>query len=308
MKILIAEDDLTSRTALAGVLKMHGYQVEETSSGTEAWLALQQPDAPRLVILDWMMPEMDGPELLRRARELQTDRPPYIIMLTAKSEKPHVIAGLDAGADDYLAKPFDPGELLARVEVGRRMVEMQLRRHQQRANAQRMRVESEQRLHEMQDALAGKTKELRQAQAELNAAPVRPPAAGPAEGTTAALNLRDSFASPLSALPLDVDPAFIQAMLNIVQEALGNVVRHAQATQVDLRLSLVGRELEMVIQDNGRGFPPTSLSGAKAPGLLGMCEQIGAFGGAVEFLNEPGKGAAVRVCCTLPSPPSAKIP
>ncbi|MEI6655013.1 MAG: response regulator [Verrucomicrobiota bacterium] len=307
MKILIAEDDLTSRAALAGVLKMHGYKVEETSSGAEAWLALQQPDAPRLVILDWMMPEMDGPELLRRARGLQTDRPPYIIMLTAKSDKPHVIAGLDAGADDYLAKPFDPGELLARVEVGRRMVEMQLRRHQQRANTQRMRVESDQRLHELEDALAATTRELRQTQAELNATPARPPTTRPGESANSSLNLSDSFAAPISGWLQDVDPDFIQAMLSIVQEALGNVVRHAHATQVDLRLSLVGREVEMVIQDNGRGFPPTSLSGSKAPGLLGMCEQIGAFGGAVEFLNESGKGAAVRVCCTLPSPPPAKI-
>jgi phosphoserine phosphatase RsbU/P len=71
------------------------------------------------------MPEMDGLEVVRRVRALKTDRPPHIIMLTARSEKADIIAGLEAGASDYLAKPFDPGELSARIEVGRRMVEMQ---------------------------------------------------------------------------------------------------------------------------------------------------------------------------------------
>jgi DNA-binding response OmpR family regulator len=97
----------------------------ETVNGLEAWQALQEPDAPRLVILDWMMPEMDGLEVLRRVRAQPADRPPYILMLTGKTGKAEVIAGLDAGANDYLAKPFDSGELRARVEVGRRMVEMQ---------------------------------------------------------------------------------------------------------------------------------------------------------------------------------------
>ncbi len=125
MKILIAEDDLTSRTVLTAVLTKLGHEVEATVNGVEAWQAMQQLDAPRLAILDWMMPEMDGLEVVRRVRTLQNDRQPYIIMLTAKGEKADIIAGLEAGANDYLAKPFDRGELLARVEVGRRMVEMQ---------------------------------------------------------------------------------------------------------------------------------------------------------------------------------------
>ena len=125
MKILIAEDDLTSRTVLTAVLKKQGHEVEATVNGAEAWRAMQQPDAPRLAILDWMMPELDGVEVCRRIRALQTDQPPYIIMLTAKSEKENIVTGLEAGADDYLAKPFDAGELYARVEVGRRMLELQ---------------------------------------------------------------------------------------------------------------------------------------------------------------------------------------
>ena len=125
MRILIAEDDYTSRVVLAGVLKKNGHEVVVTVNGVEAWQILQQPDAPRLVILDWMMPEMDGLEVLRLIRSLETDRPLYVIMLTTKGEKADIIAGLDAGANDYLAKPFDAGELRARIEVGRRMVEMQ---------------------------------------------------------------------------------------------------------------------------------------------------------------------------------------
>ena len=142
MRILIAEDDFTSRGMLAAVLKKAGHEPVETVNGLEAWGALQQPEAPRLVILDWMMPEMDGLEVLRRVRALPGDRPPYILMLTSKTDKAEIIAGLDAGANDYLPKPFDVGELRARVEVGRRMVEMQ-------------------------DELAGKIGELQRALAEI---------------------------------------------------------------------------------------------------------------------------------------------
>ncbi|MEW6720997.1 MAG: diguanylate cyclase [Thermodesulfobacteriota bacterium] len=125
MRILISEDDFTSRTMLAAVLKKSGHEVVVTENGAEAWDALRKPDAPPLAVLDWMMPEMDGLEVVRRVRAMRTDRPPYIILLTSKDEKVDIIAGLDVGANDYLTKPFDPGELRARVEVGRRMVEMQ---------------------------------------------------------------------------------------------------------------------------------------------------------------------------------------
>jgi len=125
VRILIADDDLASRTVLASVLEREGHEVETAANGAEAWHALQQPGAPALAILDWMMPEMDGLEVVRRVRARPTEWPPYLIMLTTKGEKADVIAGLEAGTNDYLAKPFDPGELRARVEVGRRMIEMQ---------------------------------------------------------------------------------------------------------------------------------------------------------------------------------------
>lgn len=125
MRILIAEDDVTYRVVLAGMLRQIGHDVIETVNGAAAWEVLKHPDAPALAILDWMMPELDGLEVVRRVRALPTDQPPYLIMLTAKGAKADIVAGLDSGADDYLAKPFDPGELGARIEVGRRLVEMQ---------------------------------------------------------------------------------------------------------------------------------------------------------------------------------------
>jgi len=125
MRILIAEDGLTSRTVLTAVLKKYGHEVEVTVNGAEAWKAMQQPDAPSLAILDWMMPEMDGLEVCRHIRARETDQPPYLIMLTTKAEKLDIVTGLEAGADDYLAKPYDPGELHARIEVGRRILELQ---------------------------------------------------------------------------------------------------------------------------------------------------------------------------------------
>ena len=127
MKILIADDDMTSRLVLAGVLKKHGHDVVVTVDGAEAWDALQRPDAPRLAILDWMMPGLDGVDVCRRARTIPSDQPPYIILLTSRDQKTDIVTGLEAGADDYLAKPFDPGELMARVAVGRRLVELQAR-------------------------------------------------------------------------------------------------------------------------------------------------------------------------------------
>jgi DNA-binding response OmpR family regulator len=125
VRILIAEDDLTSRTVLEGVLKKSGHDVTAVASGVEAWNIMQSPDAPSMAILDWMMPGMDGPEVARRVRGLQSKRHSYIIMLTTKGEKSDIVTALEAGADDYLTKPFDAGELRARVEVGRRTVELQ---------------------------------------------------------------------------------------------------------------------------------------------------------------------------------------
>lgn len=124
-RILIAEDDATMRHILAGVLKKLGYEVTAASDGTEAWEILRKSDAPRLLILDWVMPGMDGLSLCRKIRETQTGGYIYIIMLTAQESRKDVLEGFEAGADDYLVKPVDPDELKARLKVGQRVLELE---------------------------------------------------------------------------------------------------------------------------------------------------------------------------------------
>ncbi len=125
MRVLVVEDDLTSRTLLTGVLTRQGYEVVTAVNGTEACDVLQRPDAPDLAILDWVLPEMEGPDVLRRVRAAANDNPPYILMLTSRDGKADIVAGLEAGANDYLTKPYNLGELRARLAVGCRMIEMQ---------------------------------------------------------------------------------------------------------------------------------------------------------------------------------------
>jgi len=139
MKILIAEDDLTSRCMLETILTQWDFEVLAAVDGNEASEKLRDPDPPQLAILDWMMPGMDGVEVCRRLRGANTDNPTYVILLTALGSKEDIVKGLSAGADDYLTKPFDNDELRARIEVGRRVLELQ--------------TSLAQRIVELQDAL-----------------------------------------------------------------------------------------------------------------------------------------------------------
>jgi len=124
-KILVAEDDPVSQRMLQSFLAKWGYQVIAVSSGTEALKILEGPDAPPLALLDWMMPGMEGPEICREIRK-DAERPyTYLLLLTARSQKEDLLKGLEAGADDYLTKPFDAQELRARLHVGRRILDLQ---------------------------------------------------------------------------------------------------------------------------------------------------------------------------------------
>jgi DNA-binding response OmpR family regulator len=125
MRILIAEDDPISRRVLEAALAKWGYDVVVTCDGVEAWQGLRAKDAPKLAILDWMMPGIDGITICRKARESPDPQPTYIILLTAKGRREDTVEGLQAGADDYVTKPFDREELHARVQVGVRIVELQ---------------------------------------------------------------------------------------------------------------------------------------------------------------------------------------
>jgi DNA-binding response OmpR family regulator len=125
MKLLIAEDDPVSRRLLETALEKWGYKVIVTTNGKEAWEAILAPDPPLLLILDWLMPEMDGVEICREARLNPALQSAYIILLTSRGSKEDIVKGLEAGADDYVTKPFDHGELRARLRVGSRVVQLQ---------------------------------------------------------------------------------------------------------------------------------------------------------------------------------------
>jgi phosphoserine phosphatase RsbU/P len=125
LRILVAEDDPVSRRLLQRMLDSWGYTVESYADGIEAWQALQATDVPPLVLLDWMMPGMDGVQVCQNLRQLTASPPTYIMLLTAKGRSEDIVAGLGAGADDYITKPFKHEELRARVQVGVRVVELQ---------------------------------------------------------------------------------------------------------------------------------------------------------------------------------------
>ena len=125
MKILIAEDDITSRSLLKHMLAEWGYEVVVTKDGNEAWEALQAEDAPKLAILDWIMPGPDGVEVCRKVRQLDVSNPTYIILLTSRRNRRDIVSGLEAGADDYISKPYETDELRVRVKVGERVAALQ---------------------------------------------------------------------------------------------------------------------------------------------------------------------------------------
>src|SRR5580698_4770519 len=123
--ILIAEDDPICRRVLQSRLQNWGFRVMTAEDGLQAWQMLLQGDAPNLLILDWVMPGIDGPELCRRIRERRDAFYPYILLVTGKDNTQDVVRGLEAGADDYLSKPVDPTELRARLQVGKRILALQ---------------------------------------------------------------------------------------------------------------------------------------------------------------------------------------
>jgi signal transduction histidine kinase len=125
VKILVAEDNAFYACMVEAAARGWGYEVVIARDGAEAWQALCGDDPPKLAIVDWLMPGLDGLELCRRLRATPRAEPTYVIMLTAKGGKENLIAGLTAGADDYLVKPFDLDELRSRIQVGRRIVDLQ---------------------------------------------------------------------------------------------------------------------------------------------------------------------------------------
>lgn len=127
MRILIADDSIVSRHLLDATLRKWGYEVVVACDGIEAWNYLQAEDAPKLAILDWVMPGLTGPEVCRRVREKAHDKDAYtyILLLTSKSLREDLIEGMESGADDYITKPFDQHELKVRLRAGTRIIDLQ---------------------------------------------------------------------------------------------------------------------------------------------------------------------------------------
>jgi diguanylate cyclase (GGDEF)-like protein len=123
--VLVADDDAVSRAMLQSCLRKWQYNVIAAKDGLHAWHELQKKSAPNLIILDWMMPGFSGVELCRKIRARKTSRYPYVLLLTSKDAKQDLVEALDAGADDYLIKPFDANELRSRLQVGSRILRLQ---------------------------------------------------------------------------------------------------------------------------------------------------------------------------------------
>ena len=125
MPVLVAEDNPVFQSMLRNMLTKWGYDARITPNGLEAWEAMQAADAPRLAVLDWMMPYMDGVEVCRRIRAAAREPYVYVLLLTARTESQDLVEGMEAGADDYLTKPFNAQELRVRLRAGRRILDLQ---------------------------------------------------------------------------------------------------------------------------------------------------------------------------------------
>jgi DNA-binding response OmpR family regulator len=127
MRVLIAEDDRVTARLLTSLLTGWGYETSVADNGESALRMIADQPAPYLALLDWMLPGMDGPEVCRRTRASGSTMPGYLILLTAKSAQADLVEGLGAGADEYLVKPIEPGELRARLSAGARILDLQTR-------------------------------------------------------------------------------------------------------------------------------------------------------------------------------------
>ena len=125
LQVLVADDEPVSRTVVGAMLKKAGYPVIYAPDGQQAWQALDTNDPPSLALLDWEMPGLQGPEVVERLRARETQTPTYVILLTSRDSSADIVRGLRAGADDYVTKPANEDELIARVNVGAKVVQLQ---------------------------------------------------------------------------------------------------------------------------------------------------------------------------------------
>lgn len=364
MNILVAEDDLASRRLLEATLLKWGYSVVACADGLQAWQLMRCQDPPEIAILDWMMPGLDGPEVCRRVRRSPNSAAIYIILLTARDAGDDVIAGLDAGADDYISKPFDLDQLRARVRVGERAVELQRQRLRREtasyvgqleravADLKRSRRRIVAVQEEAKKALAeelhgpvqtrmymlylklGEVRDMidtspQQARADLAQAAAELDSIRENEirmvshrlhpsiidvGLGAGIrSLRDKFEEQVP-ISLEIGEAIVEreppgssslpfdvrlGLYRVVEEALGNVIKHSGASSVSvhLRLDESDGSLSLAVEDNGCGFDHD----APRPGLgmVTMEDHLGALGGSLQVDSAPGKGTGITATVPL---------
>ncbi len=340
------------------------YEVITCTDGDEAWNALSQEDAPELAILDWVMPGVSGIEICKRARASEGPNSLYIILLTGRGQRSDVIEGFQAGADDYLTKPFNVDELHARVRVGHRIVDMQRQRVEQETayyvrqleetvaelQASRARVVAAQEdvrraiaeelhghvqtrmfmlylnLQDLRDKIAVSPTEaqiaLEQAAEELdrireedirNISHRLHPSVIKVSLAAGLRSLQDQFERSIrveleiadevagmepgegSKIPLNVRLGFYR----VAEEAMGNVIKHARATQISVKLCVPeGGGLRLAIEDNGRGFAPSESKG-RSIGLATIRDHMAAIGGDFEIESAPGQGTKITATAPL---------
>lgn len=222
MRVLIAEDDLISRKVLQSTLQKWGHEVLVTANGKEAWEQLQQDDAPKLAVLDWMMPEMTGLDVCRNVRAIPGGEYFYLLLLTAKAQKEDIVEGLEAGADDYIVKPFDSRELRVRIRCGQRIIELQ---------SALLEAKREMEIQATHDGLTGL----------LNRAAI-----------FEALEREDSRSrrenKPLSVVMLDLD------LFKAVNDTFGHVVGDDVLRETSRRMTLESRAYDLVGRYGGEEF------------------------------------------------------
>jgi signal transduction histidine kinase len=332
--VLIVDDDPTAREALVAILEGEGYDLRQAKDGIQALKILKQLQ-PDLILLDVMMPGMDGFEVCRRIRATPLLAEVPIILLTALDDRDSLLRGLESGADDFLSKPPDRRELVARVRTitrlnrYRTLVEQRenIRRMAERVVAaqeeERQRISRE--LHDdLGQALTTHLIALRDLQQDLSlpagtlferlqalydqsyeifgkvrsiARDLRPPVLD-ALGLRVAMQTYCSEFARRTHLPVlfeaeDSLPEFPDiykvTLYRTLQEALTNVVKHAQASQVWVDLSMDDDQVTLMIQDNGIGFGGEQ-AGSNGIGLAGLRERITIAGGTLTVSSTPKRG------------------
>jgi diguanylate cyclase (GGDEF)-like protein len=263
MKILVAEDDLVTRRILAAYLAKWGYETVMVADGQEAWRLLQRDDAPRLAILDWMMPGLDGTAICREVRKLNLQPYIYLILLTARGYKEDLIEGLEAGADEYLTKPFDPYELKARLRAGARIVELQDSLIQARE------VLREQAMYDPLTHLMNRRATMDFLVSELGRA--------------------DRDQNPLSVMMIDIDH------FKLVNDKYGHLKGDAVLSEVARRLRISLRPYDVVGRFGGEEFLVVAPGCRHESGLI-LGERLRAAVGSQCFAVE---GLSVKVTISL---------